>query len=157
MQEKNSAVFFLILTTVLLFSSCSSNLVFDSNTSLPIDGWHKDNKVVFKVEINDTVNLHDLYVNVRNSTSYTSSNLFLFLDIGFPDGKQVRDTLECIIAEKSGKWTGKGFGRIKSNQFLFRTDAWFPQVGVYSFTFQQAMRDPNLEGVTDIGLSIERK
>jgi gliding motility-associated lipoprotein GldH len=157
MQEKNSSVFFLVLTTVLLFFSCSNNLVFDSNTSLPADGWHKDNMVVFEVEINDTVNIHDLYVNVRNSISYQNSNLFLFLDIDFPDGKQVRDTLECIIAEKSGKWTGKGFGRIKSNQFLFRTDAWFPKMGVYRFTFQQAMRNSNIEGITDIGLSIERK
>lgn len=109
------------------------------------------------MELADTSNLHNMFVNVRNSTSYQYSNLFLFLDIDFPDGKRVRDTLECIIADRTGRWTGSGGGRIKSNQFLFRTDVWFPQQGIYRFTFQQAMRTPLLEGITDIGLAIERK
>ncbi len=139
------------------FAACTSNVVFDSNQSLPAEGWPQSRKVVFEVKITDTLSLHNLYVNVRNTTSYPNSNLFLFLDITFPDGQSVRDTLECIIADASGRWTGRGGGKIKSNRFLFRTDVWFPRTGIYSFSFRQAMRTQTLEGIYDIGIAVERK
>jgi len=157
MLNKYRAIFFGILSIFFLLSSCKDNMVFDRNAPIPSEGWQKDDRVVFEVELSDTVNLHNLFVNVRNSTSYSYSNLFLFLDIDFPDGRRVRDTLEAIIADSTGRWTGRGGGRLRSNQFLFRTDVWFPQKGTYRFSFQQAMRTPTLEGINDIGLSIERK
>lgn len=145
------------IAIITALASCMGNMVFDSNQSLPPEGWPQGSKVAFDVEITDTINLHNMYVNVRNSTSYPNSNLFLFLDIHFPDGQSVRDTLECILADFTGKWTGRGGGRIRSNKFLFRTDVWFPQKGNYNFSFEHAMRTSLLEGITDIGLAIERK
>ncbi len=157
MPTKTPNLLFTVITLAAAMVACSGNMVFDSNQSLPAEGWTQDHRVVFGIEIADTLVLHDMYVNVRNTTSYPYSNLFLFLDITFPDGKAVRDTLECIIADASGQWTGKGGGRIKSNRFLFRTNVWFPRIGTYNFSFQQAMRTSNLEGISDIGIAIERK
>jgi len=146
-----------VMAFYVALHSCSANVVFESNEVLPSKGWKQDHEIVFEVEISDTLNLHDMYVNVRNTTDYEFSNLYLFLDIFFPGGTVLRDTLECILAEKSGKWTGSGFGKIKSNRFLFRTDVWFPETGKYQFVFQQAMRTDNLEGISDVGICIERK
>jgi gliding motility-associated lipoprotein GldH len=81
----------------------------------------------------------------------------LFLNIEFPDGTTLRDTIECILAQRNGQWSGKGFGKIRSNSFLFRTNVWFPQPGNYVFRMEQAMRTELLEGIADIGLRIERK
>jgi gliding motility-associated lipoprotein GldH len=40
---------------------------------------------------------------------------------------------------------------------LLRRGLRFPQKGKYIFEFEQAMREPELEGVMDIGLRIARE
>jgi len=151
---------YFILTLVallLLASACDTAVVFEEHQPIPSEGWHYKNLVVFEALVNDTTNLHNLYIDVRNTTDYGFSNFFVFLDIEFPDGNLLRDTIECALADRTGKWTGKGFGKIRSNRFLFRTDVWFPIEGTYVFTIEQAMRREVLEGISDIGLRIEKK
>jgi gliding motility-associated lipoprotein GldH len=143
--------------SVLLMSSCDQSVVFEKNQPIPSEGWHYRDIVSFEAEVNDTTSLHNLYINVRNTTDYGYSNFYLFLNIEFPDGTTLRDTIECILAQRNGQWSGKGFGKIRSNSFLFRTNVWFPQPGNYVFRMEQAMRTELLEGIADIGLRIERK
>ncbi|HSV89045.1 MAG TPA: gliding motility lipoprotein GldH [Bacteroidales bacterium] len=145
------------IMALILMSACDRPLVFEQFTRLPSDGWHYEDKVIFETLIDDTTSLHNLHINIRNTTDYAYSNFFLFLDIKFPDGKMLRDTIECVLADQMGQWTGRGFGRIRSNRFLFRTDVWFPQPGTYTFSLQHAMRTEILGGISDIGLRIETK
>lgn len=145
------------LMAMLLLTACDRQLVFEKNQAVPSEGWHFEDKIKFEAKVTDTTSLHNLYINVRNTTDYGYSNFYLFLDIEFPDGTTLRDTIECMLAERSGQWTGKGFGKIRSNSFLFRTDVWFPLEGNYVFSMEQAMRTQVLEGIADVGLRIERK
>lgn len=147
----------MLLALVGLLASCDRSVVFEAHQALPASGWPSTEKVQFEASIDDTTSLHNMYIDVRNTTDYGYSNLYLFLDIKFPDGTLLRDTLECTLAEKSGEWTGKGFGKIRSNRFLFRTDVWFPVSGDYFFSVEQAMRTNVLEGISDIGLRIDKK
>ncbi len=147
----------LFLSAIAFLISCEPNLVYEKNDSIQDEKWHYRDKVEFKVEITDTVNMHNIHINVRNSVDYNYMNLYMFLNTEFPDGRIVRDTLECILADRRGEWLGDGFGRIKSHQFLFRENTFFPQKGEYIFRFEQAMREEVLEGITDIGIRIERK
>ncbi|MEE4177740.1 MAG: gliding motility lipoprotein GldH [Bacteroides sp.] len=157
MPRTDKYLIFLLLAIAGLLTSCDRSVVFEGHKALPASGWPYTEKVHFEALIEDTTSLHNMYVDVRNTTDYGYSNLYLFLDIEFPDGTLLRDTLECTLAEKSGEWTGKGFGKIRSNRFLFRTDVWFPGAGKYFFGVEQAMRTDKLEGIADIGLRIERK
>ncbi len=141
----------------IVIVSCADHVVFHNTKPVDAEAWHMEDTVRFEVPIDDTLSLHELYLDVRNTTDYAYSNLFLFMDIEFPDGRVLRDTLECILAARDGSWTGKGFGRIKSNRFLFRDDAWFPDKGVYAFKVSQGMRYEKLSGISDIGIRIERK
>ncbi|MBW6498160.1 MAG: gliding motility lipoprotein GldH [Bacteroidales bacterium] len=148
---------FIAMMAMLLLSACDRQVVFEKNQAIPSEGWNYQDKIKFEAEVNDTASLHNLYINIRNTTDYGFSNLYLFLDIEFPDGTALRDTIECLLADRTGQWTGKGFGKIRSNSFLFRTDVWFPEQGNYVFTMEQAMRTQLLEGIADVGLRIERK
>jgi len=146
-----------LLVVVLLMGSCDRHVVFEQNLNLPGAVWHYQDTLVLEAQISDTVSLHNMYVNIRNTPDYPFSNFFMFLDIRLPDGTAMRDTLEMILAEPTGRWTGSGIGRIRANRFLFRTDVWFPQTGVYTFTMEQAMRLEELRGVSDVGLRISKK
>lgn len=148
---------FFILAAAWLFAGCSPGTVFQQSEALPAEGWHMDHKVSFSLEVTDTLDLHELYVEVRNTTEYGYSNLYLFLDIDFPGKQLLRDTIECMLADRSGRWTGRGFGQIRSNSFLFRDDVWFPESGTYTFTIRQGMREEVLQGISDIGIRIDRK
>ncbi len=147
----------LFATCIIIFASCTGRAVYHQAHSIDDNTWGKAHKLVFEAEVDDTLALHELYLDIRNTTDYEYSNLYLFLDIEFPGGRVVRDTIECILAERDGSWTGKGIGRIRSNRFLFRDDVWFPEAGTYSFTVTHGMRYDTLREISDVGLRIERK
>jgi gliding motility-associated lipoprotein GldH len=137
--------------------SCSSKTVYDNNKSIPDNVWKSDQIIRFDVDLEDTVHIHKFYLNLRHKTSYRYANIFLFINTTYPNGNEARDTVECILADPSGKWLGKGISNIRDNQVLLRRGLRFPQKGTYIFEFEQAMREPELEGVMDIGLRIVRE
>jgi gliding motility-associated lipoprotein GldH len=151
------AAYLLLLPVLFLMISCSSGTVYDNNKSIPDNVWKSGQIIRFDVDLEDTVTLHKFYLNIRHKTDYRYANLFLFINSTFPDGTEARDTLECILADPSGKWLGKGISNIRDNQILLRRGLRFPQKGTYIFEFEQAMREPELEGIMDVGLRIARE
>ncbi len=147
----------LMVGSLAILWACQHSVIFQEQKAIPSEDWYYNDYFEFKATINDTISLHKLYLDVRNTTDYAYSNLFLFLDIEFPDGRMLRDTIECTLADRRGQWTGSGFGRLRINRFLFRDDVWFPQPGVYSFKIYQGMREDTLHGIADIGVRIETK
>lgn len=147
----------LMLVPLLLLFACETSVVFQQQKAIPLEGWHYRDTIIFEASITDTIALHTMHLDIRNTVDYRYSNLFIFLDIEFPDGMILRDTIECILADRQGSWTGKGFGKMRTNRFLFRDDVWFPQQGVYTFRIFQGMREDQLQGIADIGIRIERK
>lgn len=153
------SAYLLVVLPVLVFflSSCDTHTVFDDNKKFSDDVWKAGQIVRFDVKLEDTVNIHKFYLNIRHTTSYRYANLFLFINTTFPDGSEARDTVECILADPSGKWLGKGISNIRDNQVLLRRGIRFPQKGTYIFEFEQAMREPELKGIMDIGMRIARE
>lgn len=156
--KASSGLMLLFFPFILFFlAGCSKGVVFDNNKSIESDVWKSDQVIRFDVPVEDTVHIYKFYLNLRNTTSYRYANIFLFIDSTFPDGKQARDTVECILADPSGKWLGKGISNIRDNQVLLRRGLRFPQKGNYIFEFEQAMREQELKGIMDIGLRIVRE
>ena len=104
----------------------------------------------------DTTGLFDFYLTLRHNSKYKYSNIYFFVSTTFPDGQFSRDTVEFILADRRGKWYGKGIGSIKDLKILLKKGVSFPIPGNYVFEFEQAMREENLEGITDIGILIEK-
>lgn len=153
-DQKRISVVIILLT--ILFISCDPNQVFEENLSLAQNNWHKDSVKIFKVDIKDTINPHNIYVNVRNTSNYSMQNLFLFIQTTSPNGVELKDTFECYLADERGKWTGSGWGDIYDNKFIYKKNIRFPVSGIYTFKYIQAMRTDNLNNISDIGLRIEK-
>lgn len=149
---------FVLSQVILLFlAGCTAPAIYDNTKSLPDNVWKSDKIIRFDVELRDTVSICKFYLNLRHTTSYKYANLFLFINTTFPDGKEARDTVECILADPSGKWLGKGISDIRDNQILLRRGIRFPEAGTYIFEFEQAMREPELEEIMDVGLRIVKE
>ncbi len=144
----------LFVTVMLLITSCGQHSIYNEHINLENGKWYKDNLAHFEVPVTDTARLYDFFVTIRHNTNYRYSNLYLFLTTQFPDNSITRDTLECILADNSGKWFGKGWTDVKEDNILIRNKLKFPMAGKYNFYFQQAMRQDTLKNILGIGINI---
>lgn len=131
-------------------------MIYDKNAGIPDNTWDVANKIKFELTISDTISGNNVFINLRHAGFYPYSNLFLFINTTFPDGKTTRDTAECILADDKGKWFGEGLGDMWDARILFKRNVRFSQSGTYIFEYEQAMRVEKLPGVMDIGLRIEK-
>jgi gliding motility-associated lipoprotein GldH len=146
----------LLGTALCLASACDSARIYERYKDLPVEGWHKDSLAVFEVDVDDTTTFNNVYINLRNTSSYPFCNLYLFVTARSPQGLAVRDTVEYMLSDDYGRWLGKGFSKYIDNRLIFRKQVQFPRRGVYQFEIQQGMRMDVLPHVSNVGLRIER-
>jgi gliding motility-associated lipoprotein GldH len=153
----------LSVLTFCFLTSCNKNVVYSKYERIDENiGWPAKQLINFEVEMKDTIQPYDVYINVRNAESYPYRNLFMFLHTTYPNGDISVDTIECILANEQGHWLGKGMGDLYDNSILFKKNAHFKHAGNYKFAFEQAMRYGNkneidpLPFIMDVGISIEK-
>lgn len=155
----NKLLAFILLS--VLFVSCESNTVF-SETRAMEGYWGADEVVEFKLPELDSLKKYNLFLNIRNTNEYKYNNLFLIVNMNFPHGKTVTDTLEYRMANPDGSWLGQGIGNVKENKLWYKEHVQFFEAGTYTVTIAQAMRNngaeegvTKLEGITDVGFNVE--
>ncbi len=155
MKQLNFYPIFIVFF-IVTFVSCTNKGVFNEFKAVPKSGWSKDSLMVFNIPVTDTLHNNNMYINVRNSISYSYSNLWLFVEIVQPGGEALKDTFEISLADPAGKWLGQGMGGVKTCEVVYRRDVYFPVAGTYKVKIQQGMRENNLEGISDIGVRVEK-
>ncbi|MBT8256873.1 MAG: gliding motility lipoprotein GldH [Bacteroidia bacterium] len=152
----------LIIGVLGLLFSCDSDLVFDEYKS--VDGaWDKDDSIEFKIMPPDTLNPYNLFINLRNTNDYKYNNLFLIVEMNYPNGKIKKDTLEYRMTTPEGEFLGAGFTDVKENKLWYSQAEIFDESGEYIVKINHAMRETGavngiekLEGIIDVGFRIER-
>jgi gliding motility-associated lipoprotein GldH len=148
-----------LLMAVLLpiMVSCGPDVVYEEYVTIPEGGWSKDSMASFMVDIKDVDVYYDIYINVRNRSDYPNSNIWLFLEVTAPEGTKVRDTLNIFLANPHGEWLGSGWGDLYHVKYLYHNQpVKFAKAGEYIFDIIQGMRYDELEGIYNIGLTIEK-
>ena len=155
----------ILVCLLVVFTSCDSNQVFDQYQSVSKQ-WSKGEIIEFSFQAPDSINPYNLYVNLRNNNDYKYSNLFLIVEMNFPNGKVETDTLEYEMAKPDGTFLGLGFSDVKENKLWYKgydKPFVFTENGQYKVNIQQAMREngktngiENLQGILDIGFRIEK-
>jgi len=153
--------FWTLFLCIIILASCESNTVYSDTKAM--DGfWGQNETVEFVLPQLDSLKTYNLFLNIRNTNDYKYNNIFLIASINFPYGKTISDTLEYRMANPDGSWMGYGMGNIKENKLWYKENVRFFEEGNYKVTIEQAMRNngavegvEKLEGITDIGLSIE--
>lgn len=145
-----------LIGTIITFISCNTP-VYENFESFEINSWNTDSAITFDYTITDTISKYDLSLSIRHTVDYDYQNLFLFLE------SDTKDTIEIMLADKSGKWHGSGISNIRELNYTFQTSKIFDKKGLYSITVEQAMRYGDvekiqyLENITDIGLIISKQ
>jgi gliding motility-associated lipoprotein GldH len=162
MPSPNKYAFLIGILSILFFNSCDGYRVYDQYVSTG-NAWDKDTPLIFKFQQPDTINRYNLFVNVRNTDEYQFQNLFLIVNMNFPNGNVVTDTLEYEMATSNGEWLGTGM-TTKESKLWFKENQRFPYDGTYEVRIQHAMRKINepegiqsLQGISEVGFRIEKK
>ncbi len=146
----------LAVISIVVATACDRKRIFESYYEIGTKGWHKDSVATFKFDIVNTGPSHNVYIDIRNKGNYTYSNLWLFLNLKSPDGTMLSDTVEFLLADNTGRWTGSGIGDLFDNRILYKSNVFFPKPGKYEFQITQGMREKLLVGIQDVGVRIEK-
>ena len=158
--------YLLVLSTVL-FSvvSCQrdTNMVFDQYQKTS-GVWDRTDVKTFVYDVYDTVQRHNLYLNIRVNKSYPYSNLFVIFKMHQLNLDVVIDTLQFQMANPDGTLLGNGFSDVKESKLELKEGFAFPAKGSYKFTIEQVVRElgevegvNSLEGVSEVGFRIEKQ
>jgi gliding motility-associated lipoprotein GldH len=153
----NQAKYLILLFLLAFVYSCDSNRIYEENLAVDEEGWRADDIKTFQFEIEDTISALNLYINLRTSTDYQYSNIYLFLYSEYADGYADKDTLEFILAEPDGRWLGESSGTVVENKIVISSGGRFATKGTYTFKLEQAMREEVLPEVLDVGFRVELK
>ena len=144
----------LFLVSVLFFSC--QNKVFEDYRSFENQKWPSDSSVVFTHKVTDTISKNRITIKVRHTTDYEFQNLFLFVKTN------KTDTVELVLANKEGRWLGKGVGDIRELDYVYEKEKKFLEKKVFVFEIEQAMRYgevdkiKELENIQAVGITIDK-
>lgn len=153
---RRSKAAFLLLGMGLLFTACNNAVVYSKYQTFANNEWSSKEKAVFDLDITDTQCLNNISLMVRHADSYPFSNLIVFVTTSYPDGKVITDTMELVLANQKGEWTGSGVGDIFDYKVPVKKNVRFPLAGKYKFEFVQGMRPDPLPMIMDFGFEIEK-
>ena len=153
----NMKKLFFAIAVIIMMVSCGNDKLYDESVVIPDAKWDMENIPYFNVTVDDTLVDYTFYLNIRHLDSYRYSNLFLFMHTELPNGNVTHDTIECVLAMPDGRWMGKNSGTMRSAKIMLNPALCFPLKGTYHFEIEQAMREKELKGITDIGLCFEKQ
>lgn len=147
--------FLAILLAVCALSSCFEMPYYSESLAVDSSGWSSSDTLKFELNISDSTQRFNSQIDLSHTGNYPYSNLYLFIDITYPNSKHRVDTLECVLADKRGRWYGSGLGDMVNHRIEYLGDIAFPLSGDYEVAITHGMRSNPLEEITDLGLRLE--
>lgn len=148
---------FIYLCIALLAWSCEEGVLLDQFHEVPNGEWQYDQVYTDSFTVLNPDFYHQIYVNLRISSEYKYANIQLLISVTHPDGKTTKHELPIKLAEKSGKWLGKGLGDILTYQVPILHRKFLDQKGMYSFKIAQNMRVTPLKELLSVGIKVQQQ
>ncbi len=146
----------ILLTFVVLLSSCGESAVYQNNVDLPNGKWALNQNIPFEINIDDTSSAYNIAYTLRNGLDYPYYNLYLKYSLKDSLGKTISENLQELILmnKKTGEPYGSGFGDKYDHQFISMRNFKFPYPGKFHFNIIHYMRTDTLSEVYSLGLKI---
>jgi len=145
----------LAIVLLITLSACDQNRVFEEYKSVKGGSWKYDDSIQFKINIEDTAQRYNLFVDVRHNFYFDWRNLWVKVITEYPNHKTELTRVNLPLSASDGVWYGKCSGDICEMRVGIQENAIFPQKGIYTFTIIQDMRQNPLDKIIDIGMRLE--
>ena len=149
----------LLYTTAILliftFFGCGPNYIFDEAREITDGEWAYEDTLNFELEIQDTLEIYNLYLDLEHATDYSKQNIYILIYTQFPSGERIKERVAIDFADKTGQWYGDCNAEKCSLRVNVQQGAFFNLPGKYIFTIEQFMRVDPLPGIQKVALRIE--
>lgn len=145
-------IFFLI---ACIWACSDSRIVYENFRSLSPEIWNRDSCITFNAEIAEPGN-YTLGIYIRHSTDYKLSNLSCILQVYHPDSNKLSDTVDITLIKPSGEWYGQGGTGFKTLFVPLPKEYTFDSTGMYEIVLRHRMREKELKGIKNMGVTIRR-
>jgi gliding motility-associated lipoprotein GldH len=148
----------IFLFLALALFSCNRNKIYQEYVDFDKRIWLSSESARFRFDIRDTLSSYNIYCNLRNSTHYPWSRIFINFALTDTAGNALEKKLvnDYLFDPKTGKPHGRsGLGDLYDHRIQVLSNYRFPESGSYEVTFDQFMRTDSLAGILSVGLAIE--
>lgn len=146
----------LLLFSFLLFVSCEQKHFYNQYVSVDIQNWKSTDTLKYAITIDDTTARYNLSFSVRHTKDYEFSNLWLSIILESTEVKK-NFRYEIPLFKKDGKPFGKTSGSLCTQTIPVQQEIQFDKKGKYTINIVQLMRKDPLDGISDIGVIIDKK
>ncbi len=143
-----------IILVLILVTSCTKQSYYNKVYSFKGNEWSQKQKPSFVVDVKEADKSYVFTLNLRTTTEYKYSDLWIFMNTISPDGKKAREPFKICITNPDGTWIGVKTGTIVEHQFKFGKSK-LPLKGKYTFILEQGVTESKIDNVLDIGLNVE--
>ncbi|MFN8321566.1 MAG: gliding motility lipoprotein GldH [Chitinophagales bacterium] len=151
--------FWMLLVAVAVcfyLTACKQDVVLEQNQQIANYQWDYADAKTFTADIKDTVQHYNIYVSTRHGFNFEWRNLWVNIETTFPDGRQFDRRVNLVLSEPDGTWYGDCLGDNCDMLIPIQNNAFFPQIGKYTFKISQDMRVNPMKYVKSIGVRIEK-
>lgn len=143
--------------SVILLTACQGNTVYHSYQAVPIDGWRKDDTLIYALPSSIPIRTYEIEIGIRYQISYPYRNLALGISHNMRDTLiYTTDTLQIFLTSETDSNTENGIGGLYQRTFTYKTHLSISQKGeTRTFRIVQIMRDNPLKGINDVGIQIK--
>ena len=147
------AMTLVIAAAMLVMGACQRKPVMTHArfVHLPAAGWQRTLPLAFTPEYDDSAATYDITLAVRHDNSYRYRNLSMIVDVITADSTVNRQTVDMLLADEYGNWTGGGFGALYQTTVPIVRSVTPDKAR--SIVLWQAMGDcDNLRGLVNVGI-----
>ena len=152
-------ILYILLAVVALtvaLSACEGGVVYDRYSPTPIEGWEKNDTLVFAVTKQPRPGRFSQEVGLRITGEYPFTGLSLLVEQTIEPGHRVTvDTIDCRLYDDKGNILGSGVSVYQYNFAL--PDIELRQGDSLHVLVRHIMKREILPGVSDIGFRLTRK
>ena len=144
-----------IFTIAILITACDSKTTYYNYQHTNIDGWQKNEKLHFQIPPVDNPGNYRQYIGIRFTDYYPFQTLSLIVkQTIYPQNKTFSDTISYEVIDEQGRLIGKGLN-ISQFETPIKTLS-LKQGDSIAITIQHHMRRNLIQGISDIGIKMER-
>jgi gliding motility-associated lipoprotein GldH len=152
----NKQLIYILISLFFAITACEQKHFYNEYKAVNTKAWNVIDTLTYIADIDDANAYYDILVSVRYQKDYEFSNLWLNIINSYSDSIQpVR--LEVPLFKKDGKPYGKVSGSLCTQTIPFQSKIKFPKAGKYRIKIVHLMRKDPLDGISDVGVIIDKR
>lgn len=155
-MNRTTLIISVFTVALAILSSCNRKTVYNHYEHTPTGGWNNEDTLLYKIKGIKETGTYTREVCLRYTHNYPFTNLCLIIEQQvLPSGNICSDTLHCQLTGDDENKPEPGLA-FKHNMFRLPA-AEFNENDSIVIKVYHDMRRKNLQGISDVGIKIEKE